>query len=107
MLCFFEPEWGRLTSLEITLNAINQRGLGTRHYKIHSILLRKSHETRVVISLDIGVGNLVIGTQASATVSGCDVDDVDEGRLAQLPGEGMLTATIANNENAQLFGSHG
>jgi hypothetical protein len=30
---------------------------------------------------------------ARATVSGSDIDNVDQGRLAELPGEGMLTAT--------------
>ena len=46
---------------------------------------------------------LLVGTQTSTAVSRSDVHNVDQGRLAQLPGESMLTAAIADNQNAQLF----
>lgn len=96
----------QLTSLEVTLDAVDERSLRTGDNQVNLVLLSKSNKTGVVIALDIGVGDLVRSTKTSATVSGSDVDDVDERRLAQLPSQSMFTATIADNENAQLFGSH-
>lgn len=96
-----------LTSLEISLDAIHQRCLRTRHHQVHLVLLGKGDKSRVIITLDIGIGDLVGSTQTGATVSGSDVDHVDQRRLAQLPCQSMFTAPIADNENAQLFLSHG
>lgn len=54
----------------------------------------------------MGIGDLAGGAQASTAVAGCDEDDVDERGLAQLPGQGVLTAAVSDDEDAQLFLNH-
>ena len=95
----------RLTGLEVSVDTIDEGCLGTGHNEVHTVLLSECDEAGVIIALDIGVGDLA-GTHTSTAISGSDIDDVDEGRLAQLPSISMLTATIADNEDAQLFLSH-
>jgi hypothetical protein len=44
--------------------------------------------------------------RSSASVAGNDVNRLYERRLGQFPGEGMLAAAIANEEDAQLVVRH-
>ena len=44
--------------------------------------------------------------RSSASVAGNDVNRLYERRLGQFPGEGVLAATIANEEDAQLVVRH-
>lgn len=96
----------RLTGLEVSVDTIDEGRLRTGHNKVHTVLLCECDEAGVIIALDIGVGDLGGSTHTSTAISGSDIDDVDEGRLAQPPSISMLTATIADNEDAQLFLSH-
>ena len=44
--------------------------------------------------------------RSSASVAGNDVNRLYERRLGQFPGEGVLAATIANEEDTQLVVRH-
>jgi hypothetical protein len=50
-------------------------------------------------SVDVGD----FGEGCGAAVAGHDVDVLDEGRLEQFPGDGMLPAAVTDNENAQAW----
>jgi hypothetical protein len=69
----------RLTGLEVSLDTVDEGRLGTGNNEVHTILLGESHEAGVIIALDIGVGDLAGSTKTSTTVSGSDIDVVDEG----------------------------
>lgn len=88
------------------MNSVDEGRFGPGNDEVHTILLRKSHEAGIVVALDIGIDDLVGRAQTSTTVSGSDIDNVDEGRLAKFPSQGMLTATVADNEDTYLFLSH-
>lgn len=75
-----------LTSLEVSLDTVHERSLRTRDNQVHLVLLGKGYQARVIITLDVGIGDLAVSTQTSTAVSRSNVDNVDEGRLAQLPG---------------------
>ena len=73
------------------MDAVHQGCLGSWNDQVHLVLLSELDEGGVVIALNIGIGDLARGTETSTAVTGGDIDDVDEGRLAQLPSESMLT----------------
>lgn len=44
--------------------------------------------------------------RSSASVAGNDVNALYNRRLGQFPGEGVLTAAVADEEDTELTGSH-
>jgi hypothetical protein len=55
----------------------------------------------------IAVNNNQVHLRSSASIAGHNVNRLYKRRLGQLPRERVLTAAIANEEDAQLGGRHG
>lgn len=92
--------------MEVALDTINKGSLWARNDKVDVVLLRQSHEAWVVVDLDAGIYDLGGGSQTGTAIARSDVDDVNQRRLAQLPGEGVLAAAVADDEDAQPFLEH-
>ena len=69
----------------------------------HLILNRKIDERREVGGREIYIGSFC--DERCAAIAGADKDAVDEGRGRELPGEGVLAAAVAEDEDGE--GGHG